>query len=166
MASFFALLPYSIGTLVIVEVIFYWPGLAYFAFRQGLEGDYYVLFIVLLWTAPLVLDGGLLTEITYALVDPRLQREESAKTIALKNNHRLSLVIGAALLFSLLYYLLQSFLEEFPITILSAFWGLLLIGRFLWLAVRKGGLIEKSRRSFSFSDSFSTLRLVYSSYFF
>jgi len=66
------LLPSLIGGSVIIEIIFGIPGMGMFLFDSILTKDYNVVMGVLLVSSLLTLVGLLLSDISYALVDPRI----------------------------------------------------------------------------------------------
>lgn len=66
------ILPVLIGGSVVIEVIFGIPGMGRFAFESILTRDYNAIMAVLLISSGLTLIGMLLSDLTYALVDPRI----------------------------------------------------------------------------------------------
>ncbi|BDG60729.1 ABC transporter permease [Caldinitratiruptor microaerophilus] len=66
-------LPALVGGAIITESIFSWPGMGRLSFEALLRRDYPVLMAVNLIFAVLTLLGALLTDIGYALVDPRIR---------------------------------------------------------------------------------------------
>jgi peptide/nickel transport system permease protein len=66
------LLPVLISGSVILEVIFNWPGLGSLFFQAILMRDYPVMMASLVITSVLVLVGILLSDLCYALADPRI----------------------------------------------------------------------------------------------
>lgn len=67
------LLPTIIGGSVILEVMFNWPGLGRLFFDSMLQRDYTTIMAMTFITACLVLLGILLSDIGYAIVDPRIK---------------------------------------------------------------------------------------------
>jgi peptide/nickel transport system permease protein len=66
------LLPTLIGGSVVVEVIFGIPGMGLFMFQSITLRDYNAVMAVLLLSSALTLVGMLLSDLSYALVDPRI----------------------------------------------------------------------------------------------
>lgn len=66
------ILPVLIGGSVVIEVIFGIPGMGRFAFESILTRDYNAIMAVLLISSGLTLIGMLISDLTYALVDPRI----------------------------------------------------------------------------------------------
>jgi peptide/nickel transport system permease protein len=60
------------GALAVVEVVFSWPGLGYLMIDSLFEGDYQVLRALLMINVLLVVFFGLLADLAYALLDPRV----------------------------------------------------------------------------------------------
>jgi peptide/nickel transport system permease protein len=69
------LLPAVLGGSVIVEYIFGIPGIGLWVVEAIFQRDYNVILAVELFTTLLVLVGLLLTDLSYALVDPRIRFE-------------------------------------------------------------------------------------------
>lgn len=69
------LLPAILGGSVIVEYIFGIPGMGLWIVESIYQRDYNVILIVELFSTILVLVGILLTDLSYALVDPRIRYE-------------------------------------------------------------------------------------------
>ncbi len=67
------LLPTIVGGSVILEVMFNWPGLGRLFFDSMLQRDYPTIMSMTFITACLVLLGILLSDIGYAIVDPRIK---------------------------------------------------------------------------------------------
>ena len=67
-----SLLPVLLGGSVIIEVIFAIPGMGTYMFDSILARDYNVIMAVLLMSSVLTMSGLLLSDISYALVDPRI----------------------------------------------------------------------------------------------
>lgn len=67
------LLPSLIGGSVIIESIFAWPGMGRMAFEAVLTRDYPVIVSLNFIAAMLVLAGTFVSDILYALVDPRIR---------------------------------------------------------------------------------------------
>lgn len=70
-----SLLPALIGGAVIVEMIFAYPGMGRLAYEAALERDYPMLVALNFIVAALVLAGNLISDILYAVVDPRVRLE-------------------------------------------------------------------------------------------
>jgi len=70
-----SLLPALIGGAVIVEMIFAYPGMGRLGYEAALERDYPTLVALNFIVAALVLLGNLLSDILYAVVDPRVRLE-------------------------------------------------------------------------------------------
>jgi len=68
-------LPGMLGGAVIIESIFGYPGMGRLGFEAVLERDYPVLVALNFIAAVLVLAGNLLSDILYAVVDPRVRLE-------------------------------------------------------------------------------------------
>jgi peptide/nickel transport system permease protein len=66
-------LPRLFSGAVIIEQIFVWPGIGMLSIRAVIERDYPVLMGVSLIVAVLVVLSNLITDITYAYVDPRIR---------------------------------------------------------------------------------------------
>ena len=66
------ILPVLIGGSVVIEVIFNIPGMGRFAFESIIARDYNAIMAVLLISSALTLIGMLISDLTYALVDPRI----------------------------------------------------------------------------------------------
>lgn len=66
------LLPFLVGGSVIIEYIFSIPGMGKLAFDAVLEREYDLVMVTLMLSAILTLLGILLSDILYALVDPRV----------------------------------------------------------------------------------------------
>jgi peptide/nickel transport system permease protein len=69
------LLPAILGGSVIVEYIFGIPGMGLWIVEAIYQRDYNVILVVELFSTVLVLLGLLLTDLSYALVDPRIRYE-------------------------------------------------------------------------------------------
>jgi peptide/nickel transport system permease protein len=69
------LLPALIGGSVIVETIFAYPGMGRLGYEAVLERDYPTLVALNFIVAALVLVGNLLSDLLYAVVDPRVRLE-------------------------------------------------------------------------------------------
>ena len=67
------LLPAVLGGSVIIEYIFGIPGIGLWVVDSIYQRDYNVIMAVQLLSTVLVLIGILLTDISYALVDPRIR---------------------------------------------------------------------------------------------
>jgi peptide/nickel transport system permease protein len=69
---FASVLPALIGGALIVEVVFDLPGMGRYAFEGLLQRDYNVVMATTTCVALMTLFGFLVSDITYALVDPRI----------------------------------------------------------------------------------------------
>lgn len=69
------LLPALIGGSIIIETIFAYPGLGRLGYDAVLERDYPTLVAINFIVAALVLIGNLISDILYAVVDPRVRLE-------------------------------------------------------------------------------------------
>ena len=69
------LLPALIGGSVIVETIFAYPGMGRLGYEAVLERDYPTLVALNFIVAALVLVGNLVSDLLYAVVDPRVRLE-------------------------------------------------------------------------------------------
>jgi peptide/nickel transport system permease protein len=67
------LLPAVLGGSVIIEYIFGIPGMGLWVVEAIYQRDYNVIMVVQLFSTILVLVGLLLTDVSYALVDPRIR---------------------------------------------------------------------------------------------
>lgn len=68
-------LPALIGGSVIVETIFAWPGMGKLSVDSAVMKDYSTLMAITSITAIMVLGANLITDISYAWVDPRIRYE-------------------------------------------------------------------------------------------
>jgi peptide/nickel transport system permease protein len=62
-----------IGGSILVETVFAWPGIGRLAFDALLQRDYQLLLGVFLCTSVMVIAFNLVTDLLYALVDPRVE---------------------------------------------------------------------------------------------
>jgi peptide/nickel transport system permease protein len=69
------LLPAVLGGSVIIEVIFDIPGMGLWMIDSIYQRDYNVIMVIQLFATILTLVGILLTDLSYALVDPRIRYE-------------------------------------------------------------------------------------------
>ena len=69
------LLPAALGGAVIIEFIFGIPGMGAWVIDSIFARDYNAIMVVQLLSTVLVLIGILLTDLSYALVDPRIRFE-------------------------------------------------------------------------------------------
>ena len=69
------LLPALIGGSLIIETIFAYPGIGRLGYEAVLERDYPMLVALNFITAVLILLGNLLSDVLYAVVDPRVRLE-------------------------------------------------------------------------------------------
>ena len=72
---FASILPILIGGSVIVETIFTIPGMGLYAFQGLIQRDYNVVMATVTVTAMMTLLGFLISDIVYAVVDPRIKYE-------------------------------------------------------------------------------------------
>lgn len=72
---FATILPFLIGGSVIVESIFDIPGMGKYAFEGLLQRDYFVVMATTTMSAVLTLAGILVSDLLYALLDPRIRYE-------------------------------------------------------------------------------------------
>jgi len=66
-------LPATLAGSVIVEIIFSIPGMGRLAFNSIFQGDWPVLFTVIMLSAILTLLGNLIADMLYAVADPRVR---------------------------------------------------------------------------------------------
>ena len=71
-----ATLPALVGGAVIIETIFTIPGLGLVGFEAILNRDYSVVMAIALMSAVLTMLGILVSDLTYALVDPRISYDD------------------------------------------------------------------------------------------
>lgn len=69
------LLPFLVGGSVIIETIFQIPGMGWLAYQAVIEREYELVMATLLLSAMLTLLGILLSDILYAMADPRVSFE-------------------------------------------------------------------------------------------
>ena len=67
------LLPALIGGSVIFETIFAWPGMGRMAFEAVLTRDFPIIISINFIGAILILIGTFISDILYAIVDPRIR---------------------------------------------------------------------------------------------
>jgi peptide/nickel transport system permease protein len=67
------LLPALIGGSVIFETIFAWPGMGRMAFEAVLARDFPIIISINFVAAILILIGTFISDILYAIVDPRIR---------------------------------------------------------------------------------------------
>jgi peptide/nickel transport system permease protein len=72
---FGGLLPAVLGGSVIIEYIFGIPGMGLWVVESIYQRDYNAIMAIQLFSTVLVLVGLLLTDLSYALVDPRIRYE-------------------------------------------------------------------------------------------
>ena len=70
-----ALLPALIGGSLIIETIFAYPGMGRLGYEAAIERDYPTLVALNFIVAALILLGNLLSDVLYAVVDPRVRLE-------------------------------------------------------------------------------------------
>lgn len=68
-------IPGLLGGSIIIEVVFSWPGMGQLFLDGVLSRDYPLIMGITLVTAVLVLFGNLVTDISYAYLDPRIRYE-------------------------------------------------------------------------------------------
>ena len=66
-------LPALVGGGAIVEVVFSWPGIGRLALETALQYDFTMVLGLTTFTGILVIAGNLLTDLLYALLDPRIR---------------------------------------------------------------------------------------------
>jgi peptide/nickel transport system permease protein len=66
-------MPQLLGGAIIVETVFQWPGLGMLGYRATTFRDYPVLMGILLLSALMILISNLVTDVMYAIVDPRIR---------------------------------------------------------------------------------------------
>jgi len=71
MGAFFATM---ITGAVVIETVFSWPGIGRLAYQSILNRDFPVMQAVVLTTTVIFMTANLLTDITYAWIDPRIER--------------------------------------------------------------------------------------------
>lgn len=64
-----------IGGLVVVELVFNWPGMGTLAIEAISERDYPILQAVITTLAIMIVAVNLLVDLTYAFLDPRIRLE-------------------------------------------------------------------------------------------
>ena len=67
-----SILPATIAGSVIIEIIFSIPGMGRLAYNAILQGDWPIVYAVIMLTAILTLVGNLIADMLYALADPRV----------------------------------------------------------------------------------------------
>ncbi len=70
-------LPMLVTGAIITESIFGWPGIGPFFLSATKSLDYPIIMAILLLSATLVILGNLLSDVLYAIVDPRIRKEGS-----------------------------------------------------------------------------------------
>ena len=68
-----SILPILIGGSVIVETVFDIPGMGRYAYDGLLRRDFYIVMATTIFVGVMTQIGILLSDITYALVDPRIR---------------------------------------------------------------------------------------------
>lgn len=66
---------FLLGGTVVIETVFAWPGLGFFTYQAMLQRDYPVIMASLLLYTTSFLIVNLLTDISYAIIDPRIKYE-------------------------------------------------------------------------------------------
>jgi len=72
-------LPDLIGGSLIIEYVFSWPGMGQLGVTAVFQRDYPILMGVILLSSILILLGNRLADMTYRLVDPRIQRDTRSR---------------------------------------------------------------------------------------
>ena len=67
-------IPMLVTGAIITESIFSWPGVGPYLLAATKSLDYPVIMTLLLLSATLVILGNLLSDVLYAIVDPRIRR--------------------------------------------------------------------------------------------
>ncbi|MFH1075552.1 MAG: ABC transporter permease [Pseudomonadota bacterium] len=67
------LVPSLISGSVIIETVFAWPGIGRLAYQSVLARDYSVVMTILTLSSGLTLIGNILSDVLYAMVDPRIR---------------------------------------------------------------------------------------------
>jgi peptide/nickel transport system permease protein len=68
-------IPQLLGGAIIIETIFQWPGMGMLSWRATTTRDYPILMGVTLISALMILISNLITDISYAIADPRIRYE-------------------------------------------------------------------------------------------
>jgi len=68
-------IPWLFGGAAIVETIFSLPGLGRLAVKAAIGRDYPVILTINLFVAILTLFSGILTDIAYSILDPRIRQD-------------------------------------------------------------------------------------------
>lgn len=63
-----------IGSTMLVEVVFQWPGIGYLAYNAAINLDYPLLQATFIFGSLFVLIGNLVVDIAYGFIDPRIRR--------------------------------------------------------------------------------------------
>ena len=66
-------LPHLIGTVVVVEVVFSWPGVGNLMAQSVMARDYPVVFLDVILFSVLTVVTFLIMDIVYVMVDPRIR---------------------------------------------------------------------------------------------
>jgi peptide/nickel transport system permease protein len=66
-------LPFLLSGVVVVEIVFSWPGIGQLLYQSMLNRDYPVQMGCFMGVAGLVVVGNLLADVLYAVVDPRIR---------------------------------------------------------------------------------------------
>lgn len=69
-------LPMLVTGAIVTESIFSWPGVGPYFIAATKSLDYPIIMAIMLLTAILVILGNLIADITYGLIDPRIQKED------------------------------------------------------------------------------------------
>jgi peptide/nickel transport system permease protein len=66
-------IPNLLGGAVITETIFSWPGLGRLSFEAVIQQDYPMVMAVVILSGFITIVGYLLSDILYAMIDPRIR---------------------------------------------------------------------------------------------
>jgi len=69
---FASILPILIGGSIVIEIVFDLPGMGEYMYRGLLSRDYNIIMAVMAMTSAMTLAGILMSDIAYALIDPRI----------------------------------------------------------------------------------------------
>lgn len=65
--------PFLLGSTLIIEIIFAWPGMGRVAFEAFFSKDYPVIMAVNLFAGIMVIAGNLIADVLYRVIDPRIR---------------------------------------------------------------------------------------------
>jgi peptide/nickel transport system permease protein len=74
-------MPYLLGGVLIVEIIFAWPGMGRVSFEAVMARDYPLILATTGISAIMVVLGNFIADLLYALADPRIRRSDDAKIL-------------------------------------------------------------------------------------